>query len=125
MDNAKIEKMEELLERPDVQEKLAEMEKNKELTSAVILDFWKEQGVELTEEELKEFATEISDDDLDEVVGGLNTVQRKVKKVGTEELLNADVALNADAALNAVTGRMQLKNLVNIYRPGSVKRARH
>lgn len=110
MDKAKVEKMEELLTRPEVQEKLAEIEKNKELTSAVILDFWKEQGVELTEEDLKDIVGEISDDDLDAVVGGLSAVQKKVKKVGAKELLNTDAAAN----LAIWIWRKQVKRNVSI-----------
>lgn len=98
MEREKKEKMQQIAAQPDIQQKIAEIEKNGEPTTAVILDFWKEQGIELTEADLDDLVQEISDDELDDVVGGVN-VQRKVK-VRTHAALNAEASVGSAQLLN-------------------------
>ena len=98
MEREKKEKIQQIAAQPDIQQKIAEIEKNGEPTTAVILDFWKEQGIELTEADLDDLVQEISDDELDDVVGGVN-VQRKVK-VQTHAALNAEASVESAQLLN-------------------------
>lgn len=90
MEKEKMVKMQQIAAQPEVQQKIAEIEKNGEPTTAVILDFWKEQGIDLTETDLDDLVQEVSDAELDDVVGGIN-VTRKVK-VQTHAVQNAELA---------------------------------
>lgn len=63
-------KLQQLAATPEIIEKMTELNKDGDVTSAQIIDFWKAQGVELTEEDLKVPTQNLSDDELDAVVGG-------------------------------------------------------
>ena len=63
-------KLQQLAATPEIHEKMMELNKDGDVTSAQIIDFWKAQGVELTEEDLKVPTQNLSDDELDAVVGG-------------------------------------------------------
>ncbi len=70
MDFSKQEKIKQLTSLPEVQQKLAELKKNENLTVQEILEFWKNLGVELTEEELQAPKETVSDLELAGVTGG-------------------------------------------------------
>ncbi len=70
MNKEKQEKIQELISSPEVQEKMKALNNDGEVTSAKIIDFWKAQGVELTEEDLKVPSHEMSEDELEAVSGG-------------------------------------------------------
>ncbi len=63
-------KLKQLAATPEIYEKMTELNKDGNVSSAQIIDFWKAQGVELTEEDLKVPTQNLSDDELDAVVGG-------------------------------------------------------
>lgn len=70
MDISKQEKIKQLASLPEVQQKLAVLKKKEDLTVEEILKFWKNLGVELTEEELRAPKEAVSDWELEGVTGG-------------------------------------------------------
>lgn len=70
MDFSKQEKIKHLESLPEVQQKLAALKKKENLTVQEILEFWKNLGVELTEEDLQAPKEAVSDLELAGVTGG-------------------------------------------------------
>ncbi len=116
MEREKKEKMQQIAAQPEIQQKIAEIEKNGEPTAAVILDFWKEQGIELTEADLDDLVQEISDAELDDVVGGIS-VERKIK-------VQTYAAQNASATAEAVQSVSNACNSVLGFKLASLQSVR-
>lgn len=70
MDEKLQNKLKQLAATSEIQEKMSELQKSGEVTTAKIIDFWKAQGIDLTEEDLKAPSQELSDDELKGVSGG-------------------------------------------------------
>lgn len=70
MKKEKMEKLQQLASTPEIQQKMEALKSEGEMTGARIIDFWKAQGIELTEDDLKAPSHEMSDDELEAVSGG-------------------------------------------------------
>lgn len=70
MNEEKKKKLKQLASSPEIKQKMAALKKEGEVTEGKIIDFWKAQGIELTEDDLKTPSYEMSDDELEAVSGG-------------------------------------------------------
>ena len=70
MDKNKLKKMQKLAASPEIQKKMAEANSGEEWTPVRIIDFWRAQGIDLTEDDLKMPKHNMSDDELEAVSGG-------------------------------------------------------